>query len=298
MRRKRSTVIRKEQDGLSVKTVLSDVFSLSPREISSLKFTPGGIVLNRRQVRVTEKTAEGDVLEICFPAAEETEVPVSGLKPEILYEDEDILIVNKPGGVPCHQSHGHMADDMGTALRSWCGIDAVRAVGRLDKDVSGIMLYARNRPAAARLSRQREEGILRKKYCAVTAGIFPEEEGILRMKLGRREGTVRRGAAEAGKESVTCYRVMASGENWSVLEVSLQTGRTHQIRAGFAETGHPLFGDSLYGGDCAVISRPALHCGEIFLLQPFENRKITIKAGMPADMEKLIGDLKEGTYPL
>ncbi len=297
MRKVRKTVIQKEQNGLTVKTVLSDVFSLSTHEISSLKFASDGITVNGIKSRVNVILKEGDVLAVCFPEDRKKEHFQSTLIPEILYQDEDIVIVNKPAGVCAHPAHGHLDDDMGTALQTAAGITTVRAVGRLDKDVSGIMVYAANRPSAARLSGQRKKGILQKEYTAVVQGRTPEE-GTLCIRLAKKEGSFRRVKTEDGAETVTRYTRISGSDTWSLLKIRIETGRTHQIRAVFWEEGFPLYGDALYGGDCSVMKRPALHCSEITLRQPFEENEIRIKAGMPADMENLILYLKEGSDSL
>ena len=298
MRKRISTLIGNEQDGLTVKAVLFDVFALRPREISSLKFIEDGITLNGEKTRVTRTVKAGDLLEIRFPSEQEGNDHLSSYTPVILYEDDDLIIADKPAGIPCHPAHGHLDDDLGTALQSFRHLGTIRAVGRLDKDVSGVIVYAKNRPAAARLSRQRDDGILRKEYTAVVRGKMQEAEGTIRTKIAKKEGSFRRTAGEQGKESVTFYRCEETGDDWSLVRVSLETGRTHQIRAVFSAEGHPLLGDELYGGDCTLIRRPALHCSQVTFRQPFEEREIIIKAGMPADMESLLRCLKEGINPL
>ena len=288
MPRELSVTIENEQNGLSVKAVLTSVLRLSRHEISRLKFTENGITLNGRQVRTNQTVSAGDILSVCFPEKPQ-EAASASFVPEILYEDEDMVIVNKPAGIVSHPSHGHPEDDMGTALRAYLKdrAAAVRTVGRLDKDVSGIVVYAKNQPACARLSAQRNSGVLRKTYLAAAEGIMEQPEGTIRCFLGRTEGQKARGITENGKECVTDYRLLETCGEVSLLEVTIRTGRTHQIRASFASAGHPLAGDALYGGSTERIARPALHCAFLRCRQPFTGEEITVSVPLPEDIRQL-----------
>ncbi len=280
--------ITEEMNGLAIKAVLSRFFGLSRREISRLKFS-GGIVYNGESARVTQPVETGGTMVLTFPDQDTAAAVILSGKPEILYEDQDIVIVNKPAGMPCHPSHEHLDDDMGTLLQNYYGgTFTIRAIGRLDKDVSGIMLYAKNQPAAARLSKQRNEGILHKEYTAVAMGKFEKSEGTLVYKLAKVQGHRDRKVSGEGQECVTQYRVESSGDDYTVLKVSIVTGRTHQIRAGMAYAGHPLYGDRLYGGDNELIARPALHCSHLRLRQPFTGRSVEISLDPPGDIQTLL----------
>lgn len=280
--------IGEENSGLAIKAVLSRFLGLSRREISRLKFTRG-ILLNGNSERITAEVKTGDILTLIFPERDsDAAVLISGI-PDILYEDSDLVIVNKPAGMPCHPSHEHLDDNMGTLLQNYYGGRlTIRAVGRLDKDVSGIMVYAKNRPAAARLSKQRDEGILKKEYTAVAEGIFSEKEGTLRYGIEKAEGRRDRKVTSEGAMCVTDYRVVSETDSCSVLKISIRTGRTHQIRAGMASVSHPLCGDTLYGGDNTRIHRPALHCSRLVFHQPFTQEEHVIEAEIPQDMKVLM----------
>ncbi|MBQ7993875.1 MAG: RluA family pseudouridine synthase [Solobacterium sp.] len=280
--------ITEEMNGLAIKAVLSRFFGLSRREISRLKFS-GGIVYNGESARVTQPVETGGTMVLTFPDQDTAAAVILSGKPEILYEDQDIVIVNKPAGMPCHPSHEHLDDDMGTLLQNYYGgTFKIRAIGRLDKDVSGIMLYAKNQPAAARLSKQRSEGILHKEYTAVAMGRFEKSEGTLVYRLAKVQGHRDRKVSGEGQECVTRYRVESSGDDYTVLKVSIVTGRTHQIRAGMAYAGHPLYGDRLYGGDNELIARPALHCSHLRLKQPFTGRSVEVSLDPPGDIQSLL----------
>ncbi|MBE6109150.1 MAG: RluA family pseudouridine synthase [Erysipelotrichaceae bacterium] len=280
--------ITEEMNGLAIKTVLSRFLGLSRREISRLKFS-GGIIYKGENARVTQPVETGDLIELTFPDQDTAAAVVLSGKPEILYEDGDLVIVNKPAGMPCHPSHEHLDDDMGTLLQNYYGGSfRVRPIGRLDKDVSGIMLYAKNQPSAARLSRQRAELVLHKEYTAIAEGIFENKKGTLTYSLAKVSGHRDRKVTEGGQKCVTDYEVIGEYGNRSLLRISIVTGRTHQIRAGMAYAGHPLCGDRLYGGDTDHIRRAALHCSHLHLKQPFTQKEISLDLPLPDDMKALL----------
>lgn len=289
MKKTLSIPITEELNGLKIKAVLSQEVGLSRREISRLKFTENGILLNGDNVYITALVKTGDELMITFADHDLAHYTRIIGSPEILYEDEDLVVVNKPAGMPCHPSHEHLDDDMGTLLQNRYGPSfTIRAIGRLDKDVSGIMLYAKNQPAAARLSRQRTKGSLKKTYTAIAEGIFTAKKDRLTYRLSRREGRRDRLITADGLECVTEYQVIEEVNGLSVLSVSIITGRTHQIRAGMADAGHPLCGDRLYGGQTDRISRPALHCRQLVFSQPFTKQPIIIECEIADDMKMLL----------
>lgn len=287
MRKEIEIIIEERENSLPLKAVLSKSVGLSRREISRLKFSHG-LLLNGKECRITEIVHTNDVITLVFPEKDLPHALLIAAEPEILYEDEDIVIVNKPAGMVCHPSHEHVNDDMGTLLQSYYGEGfTIRAIGRLDKDVSGVMVYAKNQITASRLSKERSEGFLHKIYHAFVSGHFEEAEGTLTYALEKAEGRKDRKITDTGKKCVTHYKVLKEYENYSLIEVVIETGRTHQIRAGMAYALHPILGDALYGGDTELIERPALHCFSIDLVQPFTKKKIHVEIHEPDDMDHL-----------
>lgn len=288
MRKELEYTIERKDDGLMVKAVLSKQLHLSRREISRLKFS-NGLLLNKVPCRVTEIVHTGDVIHLIFMEKDTAHAIRLVGKPDILYEDEDLVIVNKPAGMPCHPSHEHLDDDMGTLLQNYYKDQfTIRAIGRLDKDVSGIMLYAKNQPSAARLSKQRQEGKLNKYYLAICSGHFEKKSGTLQYALEKVAGHKERMVSDKGQLCVTEYQVLDECEDYSLLQVHIITGRTHQIRAGMAWAKHPLVGDRLYGGEMDNLHRPALHCACLDLVQPFIKEKVHVECPLPEEMEKLM----------
>ena len=278
--------ITDKQNGLTVKAVLSSL-GFSRHEISRFKFSAYQMYLNQKPVLVNQVVHTGDMLVIEELNVEKFELHPISIEPEILYEDEDVVVVNKPSGMPSHPSHHHLEDDMGTLLRNYYQDEhfVIRPIGRLDKDVSGIMIYAKNQLAAARLTAQRKDGTLQKEYYAIVEGQL-DDYGLLSFSLKKEEGKMAQSFDQGGKDCVTTYEVLKRYATECLIKVCLKTGRTHQIRAGFAGIGHPLSGDSLYGGNTAWIKRPALHCARIKFLQPFSKEKLELEIALAKDMKR------------
>ncbi len=283
-------------DNGSVKRVMSKELNLSRKEISRLKFD-GEILLNGERAKVSDHMRVGDTLTLRFPELPTGSITLTDEKPEILYEDEDTVIVNKPAGIPSHPVHGHLNDSIGSVLASYysqLGEEfVIRPIGRLDKDVSGVLLFAKNRLAASRLSKEREERKLNKKYIAFVSGIFDMKQGMIDAPIAKTEGERRRVTkGPDGKPAVTIFHVInefhVNDISISQLAVEIETGRTHQIRAHMSAAGHPLIGDELYGGDVSLLKRPALHCSEIEFLTPFTLEERYVQAPLPDDMRALL----------
>ena len=282
----------------SVRKILARELNLSRKEISRLKFD-GEILLNGRSVRVNDHMRIGDTLTLRFPESKGVSFPERAEKPEILYEDEDVVVVNKPAGIVSHPVHGHLDDSMGSILAAYYqrygGDFVIRPIGRLDKDVSGAAVYGKNRPGAARLSKDLQYGKMHKYYTAFVGGVLETRAGFIDEPITKVEYERRRQTGDPnGKPARTHYRVThefhAGGQSVSVLAVEIETGRTHQIRAHLASIGFPILGDELYGGDTALISRPALHCARVDFMTPFERVPVSVEAPLPDDMIRLLHD--------
>lgn len=278
-----------------VKKVLESELNLLKHEISRLKFE-GEILINGKPARVNDHMAIGDTLTVRFPEDHTESIPVLNIEPDILYEEEDFVIVNKPAGIATHPSHTEQDVTMSTILQSHyqkLGQNMLmRPIGRLDKDVSGIVLFAKNQPSAARLTEDRERGKLNKKYIAIVDGLLEKKAARIRMPIEKVEGQVERVPSEEGQMAATTYHVKeelkVNDEPSSKLEVEIETGRTHQIRVHMNAIGHPILGDSLYGGKMNGINRPALHCSSIDLLTPFTRLPIHVDCPLPEDMNALL----------
>lgn len=281
--------------GRTAGDVIRREFRLVAHDIARAKYrTENGITVNGVQVMVNRRLAEGDELRVVL--ANELPgkiVPVPGPL-AVLYEDEDMLAVDKPAGVVVHPSHGHFADTLANYVAQYY-IDEgdpheVRTVGRLDKDTSGVLLFGKNRTACAHLTEQAACGLSEKTYLALASGTFPGEEGTVEAPISREyEEKIRRVVREDGDHALTHYRVLRQMEDRALLSVRIETGRTHQIRVHMAHIGHPLVGDPIYGTASEVIRRAALHARRLVCRQPFTGERIVLESPLPEDFLRALG---------
>ena len=203
---------------------------------------------------------------------------------EIPYEDEDIIVLNKPPLMPVHESRNHIGDTLSNFVAYHCGEDmAFRAVYRLDRDTSGLVLVAKNELAAAKLA-----GKIKKDYYAVVDGTV-ENDGIVDAPIARcGDSIIKRKVDENGETAITEYFPIKSNGNATLVKFNLKTGRTHQIRVHMEHIGHSLLGDKLYGGDCSMISRQASHCKDICFTHPITEKPMHITCDFPNDMKNLV----------
>lgn len=282
-----------------VNLVLKECVRVTGHEISGAKFLDRGITCDGRPIRVTERMQPGQTLQIRLPEdADATKlIPVRG-EVRLLYMDEDFVAVDKLAGEVVHPCPGHYTDTIANYLTAYLqdATSGLRIIGRLDKETSGVLVFARNRAAAARLQRQRQEGGFVRTYEAVCEGLFPEEgrSGTLDDDLEKVPGvlmkmrTCRRGT---GLRAVTHYEVVgedpAAGR--SLLRCRIDTGRTHQIRVHLAGAGHPLVGDTLYGPGAEEIGdhvksmaygdgHALLHAVSVECRQPFTGERLCIES--------------------
>ncbi|WP_455528435.1 RluA family pseudouridine synthase [Huintestinicola sp.] len=257
---------------------------ISRRVIIALKRVPMGMTRNGELCRSVDVLHTGDRICLHIPETEGCRPEPNGelIIPSV-YEDEDIIIFDKPAGVPVHQSCGHYGDSLANAFAARFPDATFRAVNRLDKDTSGLCLAAKSRIGANISS-----GDISKIYYAVCCGRVTEPLRI-DMPIGREDGsTIKRVVRDDGQRAVTNAYPLARNERYTLLRVIIETGRTHQIRVHMSFMGHPLAGDGLYGGDCSDIGRQALHCGEMELIHPVSEKKIITASPFPEDMENLV----------
>lgn len=276
-------VITDENAGKRIKEFLR-AFGVSGSLLKKLKNTENGICKNGAPARTIDTVFCGDRLQINIE--DSGKAPESAdIKINLLYEDEDLIAAEKPAFMPVHESRNHRGDTLSNAVADICGGD-FRAIYRLDRDTSGIVLIAKNEFAAAKLA-----GRVRKDYYAVVCGKI-EGSGVIDAPIKReRESIIKRCVAPDGESAVTHYTAIKHSEKYTLVKLKLETGRTHQIRVHLAHIGYPLAGDTLYGGGTEEISRQALHCRDIYFTHPVSEKKIHIFCEMPQDMKKLIEEM-------
>lgn len=289
-RRLKLTVAQEQNVGVLLRRELN----CSAAVVRTAKQYPDGILLDGRHVTTADTARPGQVLSILISDRESGDLEPAPGPVDIVYQDEDLLILNKAPGVAVHPSPGHHADTLGNFLTDYYkkreAPFVFRPVNRLDRGTSGLMAAARHAHAQELMKHQLHTGSFRRVYLAVCQGVPGQEEGIVDMPIGRSDGSVLLRQVRAdGARAVTHYKVLSVSRGRSLVRLELETGRTHQIRVHMAWLGCPLVGDFLYGvEDKTLISRTALHSWQLAVTQPLTGERIQLTAPLPEDMAALL----------
>lgn len=291
MKRTFSCTITDEFDGNRLDTFLRVKFKMSGSLIKDLKRAEDGLIVNGSRARTVDTLHTGDNVVLTLQdGASENIVPVK-LDFKIVHEDEDILIVSKPAGMPTHTSQGNFLNTLSNAVMyhyAQNGEDHVfRAVNRLDKDTSGLMCIAKNKYAHARLCADFGEKSVKRSYLAIVCGSL-RGEGTIDLPIAREnDSVIKRVVRDDGARAITHYKGLDAREDYSLIELELETGRTHQIRVHMAHIGHPLLGDWLYGDeDKDFFPRQALHSRYLALTHPVTGAFLEFEDDIAEDMRK------------
>ena len=288
-----------ELAGIKVDTLLKRHLHLSGTVVRRIKWLPDGILVDGARVNTRFCPREGQVLSVRLDDPERRSgiVPAPGPL-DILYEDGDMVVLNKAPGVSVHPGPGHFDDTLGNFLLDHYDREGETAdfhpVHRLDRGTSGLLAAAKHPHAQEVLKNQLHTNAFRRTYLAVCEGVPQMPEGTIEAPLGPKPGSLMEQMVRPdGKFARTRYRVLGSYEGRALVELELDTGRTHQIRVHMAHLGHPLTGDFLYGQeDRALIGRPALHSHRLELCHPVTRERMTFTAPLPQDMEMLLRSFK------
>lgn len=284
--------VKLTDEGKNVKQIIEHEFSLSSRTLSKLKKS-GGIKVNGKNVTVRYTLHDKDILTISLDDTPSQTVEKVNIPLDVLYEDNDLLIVNKPLGMPTHPSQGHRNDTLANAVmyRYKDTAFTFRAITRLDGDTTGVVLIARNALSAQRLTDSLQKGDIRKEYAAVVLGIPEKREGTIDVPIARCEDSViKRKVCAEGKRAITLYELDFSRNDgkYSLIKAFPITGRTHQIRLHLSHMGHPIYGDFLYG-EPIDNTRAYLHCKALTFPHPMTKEIMTISAPLPNDIREIMG---------
>ncbi len=262
---------------IKIRDYLTHRLGFSTSLIAKVKYD--GVFLNGLPVHMRATVRCGDEITVKFPEEESENIEPIDIPIDVLYEDEHIIVVNKPRNMPIHPSRGNSLPTLANAVRAYIDRPFVyRSITRLDRDTSGIVLIAKNQLSSAKLSRDMKNGRIKKKYLARVVGVPTPAIGVINAPIEREyEGEMRRVVREDGKPSVTEYAVISSDKAGNALvEARPITGRTHQIRVHMAYIGCPLLGDFLYGERIAGETY-RLHCSELIFPHPMSGQYITVK---------------------
>ena len=291
-------IIDENSAGGRVDSFIASYFDELSRSAAGKLIEDGSVEVNGKSVSKNYKLRKGDVLTVSIPEPKEYEILPENIPLDIAYEDDDLLVVNKPKGMVVHPAAGHYSGTLVNALMFHCrdslsGINGVMRPGivhRIDKDTSGLLIVAKNDFSHRLLADQIKEHSFTRKYQAVVYGNFRNDEGTVDAPIGRHPSERKKMTVTLNnsRNAVTHYRVLGRYQGFTHLELTLETGRTHQIRVHFAYIGHPLAGDDLYGGTRDNIARQALHCGQLTFTEPLTGEKVTVRAELPDDIKNLM----------
>lgn len=264
----------------------------SSQNISSIKHMPESILVNGVHYYMRQELAEGDCLSVCINETKcSDKIPPVELPLDIVYEDEDIIVLNKPAGMPIHPSLNNYYNTMANAL-AWYYKEQdkpfiFRCCNRLDRDTSGLTVVAKHLVSAGILSSMTGRREVHREYLAIASGHVTPEAGTISAPLGRKPGTIieRMVDWDNGETAITHYHVVKTTRHYSLVALKLETGRTHQIRIHMKHLGYPLIGDYLYNPDMRHIGRQALHSHKLSFCHPITGEMMSFTAPLPDDMQ-------------
>ncbi len=299
--------------GKRLDVFVSEVGEMSRSSASALIET-GGVLVEGRSMPKNHKTAAGEVIEISCPEPIPDKAVPEDIPLAVVYEDADIVVVNKPSGMVVHPAAGNYEGTLVNALLHHCG-DSLSGIGgvmrpgivhRIDKDTGGLLVVAKNDAAHLSLSEQLKDHTVSRIYYAITVGNLKEDAGIVDAPIGRspkdrKKMAVLRPGQGMARRAVTHYRVLERYRGFCLVRCELETGRTHQIRVHMAHLGHPLLGDTVYGGGStafeaanrSLVSGQCLFAAELSLIHPRTGENMHFTCELSEDMKKLIDILRK-----
>ena len=277
----------------NINKILKQEFHISSRLLHKL-IAHKHIFLNNVITDTRNIVTSGDIVTVNLDFEEESENIISTqIDLNIIYEDDALLVLNKPAGIAVHPSILHYTDSLSNGVKFYfesIGLKRkIRPVNRLDLNTSGLIVFAKNEYIQECLIQQMKENIFKKEYVAIVNGRFEKIRGTINLPIARKENSIiERCISPAGQEAITDYEVIQEFDKFSVVECSLKTGRTHQIRVHMAAIGHPLLGDTLYGSTSNLINRQALHSYKVSFIHPINHEQITLCCDLPCDMKNIL----------
>ena len=294
--------INVDEDNIRLDTyVARKVPELSRTMIQKL-IESGDVLVNGDKKKLSYKVLSGDIITINIPEAKEVDLKPQEIPVEVVYEDNDIIVVNKPKGMVVHPANGNPDGTLVNAIMAMCK-DSLSGIGgelrpgivhRIDKDTSGLLIVAKNDKAHIKMSNQIKNHEVKKIYIALVRGIVGEDEATIDMPIGRSTKDRKKMAVvKNGKEAVTHFKVLKRYDRYTLLEVKIDTGRTHQIRVHMAEIGHPVVGDMVYsnGKNDFGVEGQMLHAKSLDFRHPITGKQMHLEAELPEYFKNIIEKL-------
>lgn len=294
MNRNIDYIIDEDSAGLRVEQFLRRK-RYSGQNLSEIKRMPKSILVNGVHYYMRQELSAGDHLQVRICETQNSEkIPPTKLPLDIIYEDEDLLVLNKPAGMPIHPSLNNYTNSMANALAYYFQSQGkpfiFRCCNRLDRDTSGLTIVSKHLVSGSILSDMTKYREVHREYLAIARGSVTPSEGTIQAPLGRKEGTIieRTVDWEHGEDAVTHYKVVKEANGHSLVSLRLETGRTHQIRIHMKYLGYPLIGDYLYNPDMEYMTRQALHSHHMEFTHPITGEHMSFTAPLPEDMARVM----------
>jgi len=294
MNRNIDYIIDEDSAGLRVEQFLRRK-RYSGQNLSEIKRMPKSILVNGVHYYMRQELSTGDHLQVRICETQNSEkIPPTKLPLDIIYEDEDLLVLNKPAGMPIHPSLNNYTNSIANALAYYFQSQGkpfiFRCCNRLDRDTSGLTIVSKHLVSGSILSDMTKHREVHREYLAIARGSVTPSEGTIQAPLGRKEGTIieRTVDWEHGEDAVTHYKVVKEANGHSLVSLRLETGRTHQIRIHMKYLGYPLIGDYLYNPDMEYMTRQALHSHHMEFTHPITGEHMSFTAPLPEDMTRVM----------
>ena len=294
--------ITKNEENIRIDKLISDLEKDISRTAIKRMIEQGSILVNQRQVKTSYKVASEDTITINEEEPREADLLPQDIPLKIIYEDEDILIINKEKGMVVHPGNGNPDGTLVNAVMAKCkgslsGIGGkIRpgVVHRIDKDTSGLVIIAKNDKAHINISEQIKNREVKKVYVALVRGVISENEAVINMPIGRSTKDRKKMAVSRnGKEAITEFEVLKRYKDFTYIKLNIKTGRTHQIRVHMSEIGHPVVGDEVYsnGKNPFNVKGQMLHAKELEFVHPTTNKKVKFEAPLPKYFKNILEEL-------
>jgi len=297
-------LVSEEQEDLRIDRYLSEICEELSRSYLQKLLKNGDVLVNGKGVKASYKVSPGDIIELEVPEAVEPEIAAEEMDLDILYEDEDVILINKPKGMVVHPAAGHYSGTLVNGLMAHCrdqlsGINGVMRPGivhRIDMDTTGVLIVCKNDFAHNSIAAQLKEHSITRKYRAIVHGVIKEDDGTIDAPIGRHPVDRKKMSINEknGRRAVTHYHVLKRFAKYTYIECQLETGRTHQIRVHMASIHHPLLGDKVYGPEKCPFSLEGqtLHAGVLGFIHPRTGEYMEFTAPLPEYFSRLLEKLE------
>ena len=297
-------IVSQEEKGKRLDTYISSVDTDITRTSAQRLIEDGNILVNGKNAKVSYKIQENDKILVEIPEPKQIELKAQNIPIEIIYEDSDIIVVNKPKGMVVHPANGNPDGTLVNAIMAICK-DSLSGIGgeirpgivhRIDKDTSGLLIVAKNDNAHVKMSEQIKNHEVKKTYIALVRGIFKENEATIDMPIGRSMSDRKKMAVtKNGKNAITHIKVLTRFDKYTLLQVNIETGRTHQIRVHLSQIGYPIVGDYTYSNgknEFNVIGQ-CLHAQKLEFYHPITQKYMCLEAELPQYFKDILEQLEK-----